>query len=463
MKKNLTTALIFVTCLDVQAMTQNEFIERLKETHPFFTQLDLSVKIKQLDQQATKANQDWIVGVNTNFKSEDASNISSITTYNDLNTTSIDFSATKKIVSSGADITLKHSWKDKNKATTAGLNTNRNKFSIDYVHPLLKNAGGVNDQLNTDLSNIDIQIFRLDAIEQQEVFMLAQLKKFIDLAYAQARLMVNNQRLNLATQELTLVKQKFTMSVVDKVDVLLQEDAYQSAKQQQLQTQQDLNLLRHEIAITLDISFSDVKAEFDLYQRYITNDDNLKQYLLANSRVLKMADLSQDLLKRQLKSDKSNSKVQLDLKLGISSEGEDSRYIDSISNQSSSWNIGLDLSYPLGGTQAKSAIEKTQIKLARAKELKQEQLLNIHAKANVLKQKIQYLVEILESNKMQIKIAKARTKEEKRRYNNANSQASFVISAQNNEQSANLNHIQVAKNYQQSVLDFKAAIDQLLP
>lgn len=458
MKKSLTSALIFAICLDIQAMTQHEFIQRLKDTHPFFTQLDLSVKIKQIDQQATTANQDWVVGVKTNFKSEDASDISSAT-YDDLDTTSVDFSATKKIVSSGADITLKHSWKDKNK----DLNINRNKFSIDYVHPLLKNASGINDQLNTDLSNIDIQISRLDAAEQQEVFILAQLKKFVDLTYAQARLMINNQRLDLATQELALVKQKFTMSVVDKVDVLLQEDAYQSAKQQQLQARQDLNLLRHEMAIILDISFSNVKAEFDLYQHHTTNNDNLKQYLLTNSRVLKIADLNQDLLKRQLKSDRSNSKVQLDLRLGISSEGESRHYTDSISNQSPSWNIGLDLGYPIGGTQAKSAIEKTQIKLARAKQQKQEQLLNIHARAHALKQKIQYLLEILNSNKMQIKIAKARTKEEKRRYNNANSQASFVISAQNNEQNANLNHSQVAKNYQQSVLDFKAVIDQLLP
>jgi outer membrane protein len=454
MKKNLTSALIFAICLDTQAMTQHEFIQRLKDTHPFFTQLDLSVQIKQIDQQATTANQDWVVGVKTNFKSEEGSDISSAPD-DDLDTTSVDFSVTKKILSSGADMTLKHNWKNKD--------TNTNKFSIDYVHPLLKNASGINDQLNTDLSNIDIQISRLDVAEQQEVFILAQLKKFVDLAYAQARLMINNQRLDLVTQELALVKQKFTMSVVDKVDVLLQEDAYQSAKQQQLQARQDLNLLRHEMAIILDIGFSDVKAEFDLYQHYTTNNDNVKQYLLTNSRVLKIADLNQDLLKRQLKSDKSNSKVQLDLRLGISSEDESRRYTDSISNQSPSWNIGMDLNYPIGGTQAKSAIEKTQIKLARVKQQKQEQLLNIHAKANALKQKIQYLLEILESNKMQIKIAKARTKEEKRRYNNANSQASFVISAQNNEQNANLNHIQVAKNYQQSVLDFKAAIDQLLP
>ncbi len=135
-----------------------------------------------------------------------------------------------------------------------------------------------------------------------------------------------------------------SMSVVDKVDVLLQENAHQSAKQQQIQTWQGLNLLRHEMAITLNISFSDVKAEFDLYQRYATNDDNLKQYLLTNSRILKIADLNQDLLKRQLKSDKSNSKIQLDLKLGISSEGVNIVAIQIPESIVEYW-LGFDLSY----------------------------------------------------------------------------------------------------------------------
>ncbi len=69
---------------------------------------------------------------------------------------------------------------------------------------------------------------------------------------------------------------------------------------------------------------------------------------------------------------------------------------------------------------------------------------------------------MLDSNKVQIKIAKARTVEEKSRYENGNSQASFVISAQNNEQNVKLNYAQVAKNYQKSVIDFKAVVDQLL-
>jgi hypothetical protein len=48
------------------------------------------------------------------------------------------------------------------------------------------------------------------------------------------------------------------------VDVLLQEDAYQRANQQLLQAQQDLTLLRHEIAITLDLDFAKAVANTNL-------------------------------------------------------------------------------------------------------------------------------------------------------------------------------------------------------
>ncbi len=463
MKLNLNIAVVLLLVFNnSQAMTQSEFISHLKSTHPFFAQLNLNAQIKDIDKKATTANQDWVVGVDTNYKNEDADNISSVTTYSDLDTTSIDISATKKLIDSGSNITFKHNWKERNKASTSTLNTNRNKFSIDYVHPLLKNKNGINDRLSTDLASIDIQINNLDLIEKQEGFIKDKLKKFVDLAYAQQQIIINNQRLDLAAQELELVKEKFNASVVDKVDVLLQEDAYQGAKQQQLQAQQDLDLLRNEIAIILNIDVSNVSAEIDLYKSYTVINDNLNDYLSSKSRVLQITDLNHNLLKRQLKSDKNESEVELNLNLGIISEGEDTNYSDSISSQSPTWNVGFGLSYPIGGTKAKSNIEKTQIKITKLKQQRKEQLLDIFAQAKVLKQKIGHLSKMLDSNKVQIKIAKARTVEEKSRYENGNSQASFVISAQNNEQNVKLNYAQVAKNYQKSVIDFKAVVDQLL-
>ena len=453
MKKIFITILILLTGFNAQAISEREFIERLKATHPFFEQQALSSQIKQVEKRLTTANEDWVISINGNYKNENASDISS-STYNKLNTTSADVSATRKIANSGSDITFKHAWKDKNK----DVNTTRNRFSLDYTYPLLRNRDGVNDQLDGDVAQIAIEKNTLERLEQEEDFILKKLKRFVDLAYAQEQKIINERRLVLAEQELDLVNQKFAASVVDKVDVLLQEDAYQRAQQQLLQAQQDLILLRHEIAITLALNFDQVVANTDLYKIYSAKE----VWLLADTRALKITALDQKTLKRQLFSFKNESQAKLDLNLGLASEGENSSYSNSLENQSATWNVGLDWSYPLGGVKSSNNVKKAEIKLARLAQYKREQLLELNVQATILKEKIKLLMQMLKSNKKQISIAKARTVEERGRYANGSGQASFVISAQNNEQNAQLGYAQVATNYQKAVLDFKATIDQLV-
>ena len=454
MKQFFITILILLTGFNAQAISEREFIERLKATHPFFEQQALSSQIKQVEKRLTTANEDWVISINGNYKNENASDISS-STYNKLNTTSADVSATRKIANSGSDITFKHVWTDKDKD---GVDIARNKFSLDYTYPLLRNRDGVNDQLDGDVAQIAIEKNTLERLEQEEDFILKKLKRFVDLAYAQEQKIINERRLVLAEQELDLVNQKFAASVVDKVDVLLQEDAYQRAQQQLLQAQQDLILLRHEIAITLALNFDQVVANTDLYKIYSAKE----VWLLADTRALKITALDQKTLKRQLFSFKNESQAKLDLNLGLASEGENSSYSNSLENQSATWNVGLDWSYPLGGVKSSNNVKKAEIKLARLAQYKREQLLELNVQATILKEKIKLLMQMLKSNKKQISIAKARTVEERGRYANGSGQASFVISAQNNEQNAQLGYAQVATNYQKAVLDFKATIDQLV-
>jgi outer membrane protein TolC len=453
MKRIFITIAILLTGFNAQAISEREFVERLKATHPFFEQQELSSQIKQIEKYLTTANEDWIISIDGNYKNENAGDISS-STYNKLNTTSADVSATRKIANSGSDITFKHTWKDKNK----DVNTTRNRFSLDYTYPLLRNRDGVNDQLDGDVAQIAIDKNTLERLEQEEGFILKKLKRFVDLAYAQEQQLINEHRLALAEQELNLVQQKFAASVVDKVDVLLQEDTYQRAQQQLLQAQQDLILLRHEIAITLALNFDQVVAKIDLYKTYIPKDVQL----LTHARVLKITALDQRTLKRQLLSFKNESQAKLDLNLGLASEGENSSYSNSLKYQNTTWNVGLGLSYPLGGVKSSNNVKNTEIKLARLAQYKREQLLEINVQVTTLKEKINLLMQMLKSNKKQISIAKARTVEERKRYANGSGQASFVISAQNNEQNTQLGYAQVATNYQKAVLDFKATIDQLV-
>ncbi len=457
--KKILIMTVLLGPLNVQALTEQGFVERLRTTHPFFNQQALSSKVKLIEKRATKANEDWVIALESLYQSDHKNSGDISTTTSNLDTASIGLSATRKYTNTGSDITLKHTWKDKSKST----DTTNNGFSLDYTYPLLRNKGGINDRLSGDVAQIAINQNTLQRLEVEEGFILGKLSRFIDLAYAQEQQSINERRLALSEKELALVKKKYNASVVEKVDVLLQQDAYQTANQKLLQAQQDLMLLRHEIAVTLDLDFEKVVASTDFYKIYKPSEIALKAYLSKNSRVLKINNLSQKILKRQLLSFKNTAKAKLDLKLGISSAGENTNYSKSLSNQSTTWKVGLGLSYPIGGIEADSNIKKTNIELEILVQSKREQLLDIYTQAKTLKEKIQLLEKMMHANQAQIKIAKARTTEEKQRYSNGNGQASFVINAQNNEQVVKLSYAQVAKNYQKAILEFKASIDQLVP
>lgn len=430
MNTALKIGITFLFSTNASAITQFEFVERLKSVHPFFTQQNFTKQASQLDYIASTSNQDWMLSV-------------SVDSSNTLNqqTSSSTLGVTHNLVDTGADITISNIWSD-------GIITD--KLSIDYVHPLLKGANGINDQLLSDLSKLKVAISALKIAQNEESFVLLQLYKLIDLSYAQQQILLTTSRLKLTQQELSLVKAKFEQSVVDVVDVFLQEDAYQRALQKQLQAEQTLDLLKEELSIVLNMSVELIYSDYKLYQLYRSNLNNLDLQLRQHSTEMKLARLEQTLLQRQLLSDKSNIQVQLDLKLGVSNANDND------------WNIGLELSYPLGDTKAKSALEKTQINLAKAKENTKEQLIKITIKARVLNKKITHLAKLLDTYQTRIKIAESRSLAEKKRYELGNSQMSFVISAQNNVHDVNLAYAQAAVNYQKSVLEFKAVIDQLL-
>jgi len=430
MNKILSFSIILLCTSNALAMTQSEFVERLTNTHPFFTQQGLDQQVSQLNYTASTANQDWVLGSSLDSKNQLNNQISSGS-----------ISATHNLVDTGADVSITNTWTD---ATTS------DQFLVNYTQPLLKGFGGINDRLSSDLLRIKTEINSLKLKQSEEAFVLSQLFKLLDLSNAQQQLSLAASRLKLADQELKLVKDKFAQSVVDKVDVLLQKDAYQRAYQQHLQAEQDLDLLKQELAITLDMPAKSMMSDYDLYQLYHSNVDDLPKHLKMYTTEMQTAKLEQAVLIRQLNSDKNNTQLQLDLKLGAGYDTDDI------------WNVGLGLSYPLGNTKAKSALEKTQIELMKSKENAAELLLKLTVKASVLEKKVAHLAKLLSSYQARIEIAKSRAQEEKRRYELGNSPVSFVISAQNNVQEVRSNYAQAALSYQKSVLEFQAAIDQLL-
>jgi outer membrane protein TolC len=318
-------------------------------------------------------------------------------------------------------------------------------------------------RMDADIASIDVLIDRIDKKEKRESFLLEKLKKFVDLAYAQEQKSINEQHLILAAENLELTKKKYEASIVDRVDVLLQEESFIKSKQQLLQSEQDLILLQHEIAVLLDLEKTEFTAEFDLFEQHSTTIVDLKGYIFGNSRVGKIADLNEQILRRQQLSLNNKLRPELDFNLGFSSESNGTTYLNVLQGFNPAITLGLDLKYPLGNTKSISSVAKNQVSIDRLEQQKQDQLLSIYLQAKVLREKITLLSEMMDSNRAQIDISKERTSQEKYRYANSQGQASLIISSQNNEQSALLSLAKTAKNYQKTVLDYMAAVDKLLP
>ena len=452
--------IVCVCCLflsaNVIAITSEEFSAKLMQTHPFFLQLSLSEKVSLVDQKIARTYTDWNIqmGANESFSAGDdiASRI-----YEDLFTTSYEFSASKKIANSGANLNLKHSWNRTDKDSTK-LNTN--VFSIDYVTPLLQNKNGLNDRLAVDVADIDSLGKQVSLLEEAESFLASKLTKLVDLALKQEIEQLYMFQLELSKQQLDLAEEKFSNSLIDKTSFLQEKDTYVKANQQWLQSSRELNILRQEMASLIDVKESEMVVEFDLFKEQTIMRVEPAVFV-KNSRPIQKFDFDKSKLKRQLETYENKTMPNVNLNMGIASQAEDDKYFSSFGNRDFSWNIGLDVSYLLGVRKESLDVERAEISIAQLDAQRLETEINSEQQISYLLAQIDLLAELVEISLEQGELANEKVIEEKTKYDDARGQKSLLIAAQKNANLARLSNVQAAASYQKIIIDYRAATDQL--
>jgi len=452
--------IICVFCLflstNVIAITAEEFSVKLMQTHPFFLQLSLSEKVSLVDQKIARTYTDWNIqmGANESFTAGD--DISS-RLYKDLYTTSYEVSANKKIANSGANLNLKHSWNRNDKDSTV-LNTN--VFSLDYVRPLLQNKDGLNDRLAVDVADIDLLAKQVNLLEQAESFLASKLTKLIDLALKQELEKLYMFQLELSKQQLDLAEEKFSNSLIDKSSLLQEKDTYIKANQQWLQSNRELNILRQELASLIDVKESEMVVEFDLFKEQTIMRVEPAVFV-KNSRPMQKFDFDKSKLQRQLETYENKTMPSVNLNIGIASQAENDKYFSSFGNRDFSWNIGVDVSYPLGVRKESLDVERAEISIAQLDAQRRETEINSEQQISYLLAQIDLLAELVEISLEQGELANEKVIEEKTKYDDARGQKSLLIAAQKNANLARLTNIQTAASYQKIIIDYQAAVDQL--
>jgi len=455
LKRFIVFVFIFFS-VNANAITLNEFSEKLIETHPFFIQLSLSEKTSLLEQKASLAYSDWNIkaGAGESFSSgEDTST----RLYKDLYTTSYEVSAGRKIENSGANLNLKHSLTRDDKDSSA---THSNVFSIDYIRPLLQNKDGINDRLTLDIASLDLIAKKVSLEEQAENFLASKLSKFVDLALKQEIVKIHKRELDLSKQQLDLTEGKYKNSLIDKSKLIQDKDLYVKAKQQSLQSRKELIIERRELASLIGAQESDMIVEMDLYEEHTMMKVDPATFV-KDSRSIQKFDFDKARLQRQLKTFENKTMPSVNLNLGLSALGEDDKYFGSFGNRDYSWNIGVDISYPLGVRKELVDVERTEISIDTIKAQKREAEINNEYQINYLLAQIDLLSELVTLYLEQGALANEKVIEEQTKYNDARGQMSLVIAAKKNANLANLTYVQAAATYQKIIIDYKAAIDQL--
>ena len=441
---------------NVIAITAEEFSAKLMQTHPYFLQLSLSEKVSLVDQKIARTYTDWNIqmGANESFSAGD--DISS-RLYKDLYTTSYEVSAHRKIANSGANLNLKHSWSRNDKDSTV-LNTN--VFSLDYVKPLLQNQNGLNDRLAVDIADIDLLAKQVSLLEQAESFLASKLTKLVDLALKQELEQLYMFQLELSKQQLDLAEEKFSNSLIDKSSLLQEKDTYVKANQQWLQSSRELNILRQELASLINVKESEMVVEFDLFKEQSIMRVEPAVFV-KNSRSMQKFDFDKSKLQRRLETYENKTMPSVNLNMGIASQAEDDKYFSSFGNRDFSWNIGVDVSYPLGVRKESLDVERTEISIAQLDAQRRETEMNLEQQISYLLAQIDLLAELVDISLEQGELANEKVIEEKTKYDNARGQKSLLIAAQKNANLARLSNVQTAASYQKIIIDYRAATDQL--
>lgn len=441
---------------NVIAITAEEFSAKLMQTHPYFLQLSLSEKVSLVDQKIARTYTDWNIqmGANESFSAGD--DISS-RLYKDLYTTSYEVSAHRKIANSGANLNLKHSWSRNDKDSTV-LNTN--VFSLDYVKPLLQNQNGLNDRLAVDIADIDLLAKQVSLLEQAESFLASKLTKLVDLALKQELEQLYMFQLELSKQQLDLAEEKFSNSLIDKSSLLQEKDTYVKANQQWLQSSRELSILRQELASLINVKESEMVVEFDLFKEQSVMRVEPAVFV-KNSRSMQKFDFDKSKLQRRLETYENKTMPSVNLNMGIASQAEDDKYFSSFGNRDFSWNIGVDVSYPLGVRKESLDVERAEISIAQLDAQRRETEINLEQQISYLLAQIDLLAELVDISLEQGELANEKVIEEKTKYDNARGQKSLLIAAQKNANLARLSNLQTAASYQKIIIDYRVATDQL--
>ena len=457
-----------------QTIRLKDFLDLVRTRHPFFEKERLTADIERKKQDSFLGAQDWNLSASPRFDHQ--SDI-----FGGLNPESVDqvtaeVAARRTIWDTGGRLGIE--WSSGyaslafpalsppfNNIPLGPTHFYQNQIALTYSQPLLQNYKGKLDRLGYDLASHSVNIAGVQALENQEDFLLDVGLRFFDWLLLTEQKIVATERLRLAGWQLEQAKKKRKANLVDKVDVLRSEDAVRIAEQNVVLIEVRWKAKQAELAVLARAEELYTQSPaFDLYARATPpGTEDAMARLREHSRLLKALAIKRKQFMREQRGfeETARPRLSLDTRLALKSGGNQAG--DSFQFDENDTSVFLLFSYPLGNRTATANVQKATLQI-RQLDLEVEQIaVGLEANLRNLLIQIEQMEKVLSINEVQMKTAQAKTREELKRYNQGRSDLTFVIQSQDNEELARLTYAQNTVTYHGLKLRLSALLDDLLP
>jgi outer membrane protein TolC len=341
----------------------------------------------------------------------------------------------------------------------------RNVLSASWSLPLWQNRGGELDRLEYDLSLFDVDVSGIAALERQEEFVLEVATKFLAWTLAEEQIRIGEDRLELALEELERMERKRAAFLVDEVDVLRARDAVFNTRSALELIESQWKAVQADLAtLANDDGIYGKKPEYDIYLLTEPSDvESVVDFVTRESRLVRELDIRREQLVRLESSNDDLAKPELALNLRAALLGGDENIGGSFEMTNPDVGVGLEFRYPLGNRTASADFEKTRLQIRQLEKSKQNAQVTLEAAARSILTRMQELRDVIASNVAAIESNRKRTEEEQKLYDQGRGDLTFVIQSRDRVAISQLEYAENAATYHGLILQLEALTDELLP
>lgn len=474
MKFHVILVILFLLNLSLNVMGEDvisgnpitlaEYLERVKDNHPFFEKESLNAKINRWEGESLLGGQEWIFTLQP-FYNRFGEVTAKARSAEGAHNVGGEISLSKSVWETGGWLELGF---QSDYTRTEGLESFdydlfTQSVTLSYIQPLLKNIGGDLYRLGYDLNQYNIKASEVQAIESGEGFLLDVGLRFIDWMHFSEQIYFNRERLELAQEQLAQTTRRFQANLVDRVDVIRAEDAIRSSQQGLIQLEAQWKAKQAELAVisqSEDIYSS--TPQHELYElETLPSLQESSNRLRERARVFEPLRIAQTQLERSKWGYQQAMKPELTLTMSGSLKGSDGEFVQSLEMIHPDLHVDLELKVPSLYKEQSSKIKKADAQLEQLAATVRDLQVTLEANLRALMIQILEMERVLELNRELIKSAQERTKEELKLYNQGRGELNFVIQARDNEKNAKLSYAGNAVSYQKLALQYRALMDEL--